>query len=166
LFGGGFGNNDEATAGDADGSSSGDPSSASGNDEEDDDDDDDNGEAVCPGLSSASANIISVTSALRDASISKGPETASTPETATVITAIPSHPPLYLDTVFEYIAPIVNNNAAAGKRKKTTLDQQDSGSAGAENQWGTEAYEKTQGIDDVFARFVSRVENEPQQCVR
>jgi hypothetical protein len=163
LFGGGFGNSDEATAGDADGSSSGDPSSASDNDDEDGDQDD---EAVYRRLSSASTNIISVTSALRDASISKGPESPSTPETATVITAIPSHPPLYLDTVFEYIAPIVNNNATAGKRKKTTLDQQDSSSAAAENQWGTETYEKTEGIDDVFARFVSRVENESQQCVR
>jgi pre-rRNA-processing protein TSR4 len=74
------------------------------------------------------------------------------------------HQPIYLDTLFEYIA---GDNVAARKNKKTN-DQQESGNGGggAENQWGAEMYEKTKGIDDVFARFVSRVENEPQQCIR
>ena len=103
-----------------------------------------------------------MTSALRDVNISKEVELTSEP--APAITAIPSHPPLYLDTMFEYIAPIANNNVAAGKKK--TIDQHESGSGGSENQWGLETYEKTQGIDEVFTHFVSRVENESQQCIR
>lgn len=102
-----------------------------------------------------------MTLALQGASISQTKE-KSTPETTSVITAVPSHPPIYLDTLFEYIA---GDNVTARKNKKTN-EQQESGSGAPENQWALETYERTQGIDDVFARFVSRVEREPQQCIR
>ncbi len=35
-----------------------------------------------------------------------------------------------------------------------------------DGQWGTESYERTQGIDDIFEKFTLRVNEEPQQCVR
>lgn len=82
--------------------------------------------------------------------------------TSPILDAVPAHPPLYLDTVFEYITPVSTNDATAQAVKKA--GQQDG--SGGETQWGVEGYEKMQGLDDVFERFVSRVENEPHQCVR
>lgn len=158
MFGGGFGDDEVPTPDTrSDGSLSSDPSSAS-EDEGDGDDEKANQKRI---ETPVHATISAATSALEHTSLND-PEDTTTLETPSAASAIPSHPPLYLDTVFEYVTPVTTNDAAAKVAKKAT--QQDG--ASGENQWGAEGYEKMQGIDDVFERFVSRVENEPQQCVR
>lgn len=64
----------------------------------------------------------------------------------------PSYPALYLDTVSEYIPPPSKNVP-----KVNTAPQEG---------WGVEGYERTKGIDDIFEKFVLRVGQEPEQCIR
>lgn len=152
LFGGGFGDDDEPVFNDA--SSSGDPSSAS----EGEDDDDEPIEKTLLEPSDVS-NLASTLETIQITTTKEQSQGSSVPSNTD---AVPSHPPLYLDTVFEYITPASSNEGATKIAKKAS--QQDG--VGGENQWGLEGYEKMQGIDDVFERFVARVENEPQQCIR
>ncbi|KAF8299305.1 hypothetical protein DL93DRAFT_2067875 [Clavulina sp. PMI_390] len=152
LFGGGFGDdetpNDDAWGAQAEGDaeSSGDPSSASEGEDEGEDEEEESAPAP---PTSTSDEVSALAASLEETTISSKP-------------SAPSHPPLYLDTVFEYITPVVTNDAASKFAKKTASQSQD----GGDNPWGVEGYEKMQGIDEVFERFVARVENEPQQCLR
>lgn len=156
MFGGGFGDDDEESTKEA--SSSGDPSSAS----EDEDDEEENGEVESKAEKLLSpADVSALASALKQTQIGdEGKPDATT--TSSARDTVPSHPPLYLDTVFEYITPVSTNDSATKAVKKEA--KQDG--SGGETQWGVEGYEKMQGLDDVFERFVARVENEPHQCVR
>ncbi|KAJ1306660.1 hypothetical protein OPQ81_007655 [Rhizoctonia solani] len=68
----------------------------------------------------------------------------------------PFYPPIYLNTVFEYISPpkpSPSRKPAAG----TT--------AGGET-WDLEQYERSSDEDPVFHRFAQRVEEEGTQCIR
>ena len=70
--------------------------------------------------------------------------------------SVPSYAPLYLNTVWEYITPSM----------KPKHPPKLTGGHDHDGQWGTESYERTQGIDDIFEKFTLRVNEEPQQCVR
>lgn len=157
------GDEEEGEDGDGESSSSGDPSSASEFEGED-------------GISEVASALQSVSlgnpTAPQTAAI---PPSASTPSVTSAVLA-PSHPPLYLDTVFEYITPEADRSSelkskakAVAKAQQRQADEEldtllENGSGGAK--WGAEGYEKMEGIDEVFERFVTRVENEPLQVVR
>jgi len=79
---------------------------------------------------------------------------ASSPSPDRDWSSVPSYSPLYLDTVSEYIAP-----------PSATISQINNPGVGQEV-WGGESYEPTKGIDEVFEKFVLRVGQEPQQCIR
>ncbi|KAF9511263.1 hypothetical protein BS47DRAFT_1373118 [Hydnum rufescens UP504] len=79
---------------------------------------------------------------------------ASSPSPDRDWSSVPSHSPLYLDTVSEYIAP-----------PGATIPKVNNPGVGQEV-WGGESYEPTKGIDEVFEKFVLRVGQEPQQCIR
>lgn len=149
LFGGGWGDDNTTPSEDADAdgsSSSGDPSSESEEEEEE--------EATQTEL----PDVSSLSTTLKNTSL-----TSDAPsDTESSASPTSSYPVLYLDTTFEYITPPSSHPSgatAAAKLKKTSESSGD-------NQWGAEGYERMEGIDDVFERFVTRVENEPQQCVR
>jgi pre-rRNA-processing protein TSR4 len=124
-------------------SSSGDPSSAS--------EDEGHGEPH--------EDVQSIATALKDSKLEDGLLGATNP--ADQPSSLPSHPPLYLDTVFEYIQPRAKTTSKGFPLKTDSND-----TSGEGEKWGVEGYEKMTGIDEVFERFVGRVENEPQQCIR
>lgn len=156
LFGGGFGDDEpgipapaEDEAGDDGSSSSGDPSS------EDEDEDE---EEAPP--SDASPEVASLASTLENTSLDTKVTPASDSPIQTKSTSNPSYPALYLDTIFEYITP------PSPSKPKTSGTSTSNAKETNENQWGVEGYERQAGLDETFERFVTRVENEPQQCVR
>lgn len=70
----------------------------------------------------------------------------------------PSYTPVYLSTSSEFIAPEVK---PAGPKAGDVPSAKDA-SSGA---WDAENYERTTA-DPVFERFIRRVDNDAQQCVR
>jgi len=73
----------------------------------------------------------------------------------------PSYRPLYLSTVQEYITP----KPPPSVSKKPIQEAQSSSDTGGAP-WGAEPYEVMRKVDDVFERFVARVQEEPQQVLR
>ena len=75
----------------------------------------------------------------------------------TVWEAMPSYPPVYMSTVSEYLPP---------EPKAKANIKADDGLGGSKTRGGSEAYENSMHVDEVFSRFTKRVECEGEQCVR
>ncbi|GAB1518395.1 hypothetical protein RhiTH_001454 [Rhizoctonia solani] len=71
--------------------------------------------------------------------------------------AHPFYPPIYLNTVFEYITP--------PKPTATSQKQAGEGGKGAE-MWDLEQYERSSDEDPVFQRFAQRISEQGTQCIR
>ncbi|KAF8739012.1 RhoGAP protein, partial [Rhizoctonia solani] len=71
--------------------------------------------------------------------------------------AHPFYPPIYLNTVFEYITP--------PKPAATSQKQAGEGGKGAE-MWDLEQYERSSDEDPVFQRFAQRISEQGTQCIR
>lgn len=72
--------------------------------------------------------------------------------------SVPSHPPLYLSTVSEYIPA---HPSSSSQREESSTAITTSSSDG----W-SEVYENSMNLDQVFERFTKRVGYEGEQCVR
>lgn len=70
---------------------------------------------------------------------------------------MPSYPPLYMSTVSEYLPP---------EPKTKANIKVDDGLGDGKTKGGSEAYENSMSVDDVFSRFTKRVECEGGQCIR
>ncbi|KAF8915449.1 programmed cell death protein 2 [Mucidula mucida] len=77
--------------------------------------------------------------------------------------AAPQYPPKYLSTSSEYVAPEPKRKVPSGA---DILAQEDDGKGDKSAPWSSEAYENSLNIDQVFEKFSTRVEYEPEQCVR
>ena len=73
---------------------------------------------------------------------------------------VPSHNSTYLATVSEYVKP---PNSSGMKVDTSLIKDLDEKVAGG---WNTEVYENSLDVDRLFERFVERVSNEYEQCVR
>jgi hypothetical protein len=74
----------------------------------------------------------------------------------------PSYKPIYLSTISEYLPP-----APKGKGKSQEFPDEDvDENKKAGTDWGLEGWENSAEVDGVFERFVKRVSNESEQCVR
>jgi len=70
---------------------------------------------------------------------------------------MPSYPPLYLSTIGEYLPP---------EHKTKANIKVDDGLGDGKAKGGLEAYENSMDLDEVFSRFIKRVECEGEQCIR
>jgi len=70
---------------------------------------------------------------------------------------MPAYPPLYLSTISEYLPP---------EPKAKANVKVDDGLGDCKTKGGSEAYENSVGMDEVFSRFIKRVECEGKQCIR
>jgi len=70
---------------------------------------------------------------------------------------MPSYPPVYMSTVSEYLPPEPKVKANA---------KVDDGLGDGKKKGGSEAYENSMHVDEVFSRFTKRVECEGEQCIR
>jgi pre-rRNA-processing protein TSR4 len=68
----------------------------------------------------------------------------------------PFYPPIYLNTVFEYVSP---------PKPAPAQKQPGEGGKGGE-MWDLEQYERSSDEDPVFQRFVQRVGEQGTQCIR
>ncbi|CAE6470736.1 unnamed protein product [Rhizoctonia solani] len=68
----------------------------------------------------------------------------------------PFYPPIYLNTVFEYISP----------PKPSPAQKPAGGTATGGEMWDLEQYERVSDEDPVFQRFAQRVGEEGAQCIR
>jgi len=75
----------------------------------------------------------------------------------TVWKDMPSYPPLYLSTISEYLPP---------EPKAKANIKVDDGLGDGKTKGGLEAYENSMNLDEVFSRFIKRVECEGEQCIR
>ncbi|CAG8659657.1 12757_t:CDS:2 [Acaulospora colombiana] len=73
-----------------------------------------------------------------------------------------SYRPMYLDTESEYLPP----PPKAATSSKAAANYSTGKSSGGGEDWGKEMWEESANIDDVFARFATRVEARAKQCVR
>jgi len=73
-------------------------------------------------------------------------------------TDLPSYIPMYLNTNFEYITP----QPKATVPKAAVSDPKDAKDA----MWAMEGYERSRDVDEVFERFMKRVAEEGEQCIR
>ncbi|KZP01905.1 hypothetical protein CALVIDRAFT_474406 [Calocera viscosa TUFC12733] len=73
----------------------------------------------------------------------------------------PSYRPLYISTIDEYITP----KPPPPVPKKVINEAQSSTDAGG-SPWGKETYEVMHKVDEIFERFVARVQEAAQQVVR
>jgi pre-rRNA-processing protein TSR4 len=70
---------------------------------------------------------------------------------------MPAYPPLYMSTVSEYLPP---------EPKVRANIKVDDGLGDCKTKGGLEAYENSLNVDEVFSRFIKRVECEGEQCIR
>lgn len=70
---------------------------------------------------------------------------------------MPAYPPLYLSTISEYLRP---------EPKAKTNIKVDDELGDCKTKGGLEAYENSMNMDEVFSRFIKRVECEGEQCIR
>ena len=70
---------------------------------------------------------------------------------------MPAYPPLYMSTISEYLLP---------EPKVKTNTKVDDGLGDCKMKGGLEAYENSLNVDEVFSRFIKRVECEGEQCIR
>lgn len=70
---------------------------------------------------------------------------------------MPTYPPLYLSTISEYLPPEPKAKANIGV---------DDGLGDCKAKGGSEAYENSLNVDEVFSRFIKRVGCEGEQCIR
>ncbi|PVG04884.1 hypothetical protein CPB86DRAFT_692680 [Serendipita vermifera] len=74
----------------------------------------------------------------------------------------PSYRPIYLETESEYLPP----PPKAATSSKAAANYSTGKSSGGGEDWGKEMWEESVNIDDIFARFATRVEARAKQCVR
>ena len=70
---------------------------------------------------------------------------------------MPAHPPLYLSTISEYLPPV--------SKAKANI-KVDDGLGDCKTKGRPESYENSLNVDEVFSRFIKRVECEGEQCIR
>lgn len=76
----------------------------------------------------------------------------------------PLYPPLYLETVSEYLSAGPKPKILAGVQVTDPLDTIDRHDS--DISWAREPYENSMDVDRVFERFSRVASNEGQQCVR
>jgi pre-rRNA-processing protein TSR4 len=81
-------------------------------------------------------------------------------------TSAPSHPPIYLSTVSEYLPPPPKPKLPPGVKITDPLADDDRKGKDADISWAAETYEDSLEMDHVFERFIKRVGYENEQCVR
>jgi pre-rRNA-processing protein TSR4 len=70
---------------------------------------------------------------------------------------MPGYHPLYMSTIGEYLPP---------EPKAKANIKVDDGLGDCKTKGGLEAYENSLNVDEVFSRFIKRVECEGEQCIR
>lgn len=73
-----------------------------------------------------------------------------------------SYRPVYLETESEYLPPPPKTATSS----KAAANYSTGKSSGGGEDWGKEMWEESVNIDDIFARFATRVEARAKQCVR
>lgn len=88
---------------------------------------------------------------------------ASTSLEDSVWSAAPSHPPLYLSTISEYLPPQPKAKKSSTIAVEDALGDDDKGK---DISWATETYENSIDVDHAFERFTKRVGYAGEQCLR